>query len=130
MHSSTMDRKPYGQLSGNLTASEVIPAALLRVAGFTARWITSVWPVTRSRPGEAPVHVGVGWMHLGHPPATRASCLNLLSNAVLVWNTIPNTQVLGQLPAVRHEIADQDLARSSPLMHAHVIPNRTYRVGE
>ena len=76
------------------------------------------------------MHVGVGWMHLIYPPTTKASCLNLLSNAVLVWNTIPITQVLDQLPTVRHEIADQDLARSSPLMHAHVIPNGTYRVGE
>jgi hypothetical protein len=69
-------------------------------------------------------------MHLRHPSATKAIYLSLLSNAVLVWNTMSITQVLDQLPAVRYESADQDLARSSPLMHAHVIPNRAYRVGE
>jgi Tn3 transposase DDE domain len=68
-------------------------------------------------------------MHLRHPPATKAIYLSLLSNAV-DWNTMSITQVLDQLPAVRYESADQDLARSSALMHAHVIPNRTYRVGE
>jgi Tn3 transposase DDE domain len=69
-------------------------------------------------------------MHLRHPPSTRAIYLSLLSNAVLAWNTMSITQVLERLPTVRHEIADQDLARSSLLMHAHVIPNGKYRVGE
>jgi len=29
-----------------------------------------------------------------------------------------------------HAIADQDLARVSPLLHGHVIPNGTYRFGD
>ena len=57
----------------------------------------------------------------------KASCLSLLSNAVLVWNSIRiaavTDQVRAQGVAVRHE----DVARISPLMHGHVIPNGTYR---
>jgi hypothetical protein len=57
----------------------------------------------------------------------KASCLSLLSNAVLVWNTLRIAEIVDQLRAAGHAIADQDLARVSPLMHGHVIPNGTYR---
>ncbi|MFN0101121.1 MAG: Tn3 family transposase [Bryobacteraceae bacterium] len=57
----------------------------------------------------------------------KASCLSLISNAVLVWNTMRITDIVDQLRNAGHEIADQDLARVSPLMHPHVIPNGTYR---
>jgi len=60
----------------------------------------------------------------------KASCLSLLSNAVLVWNTIRMTQIVDQLRGAGHEIADQELAHVSPLMHTHVIPNGTYRFGD
>lgn len=60
----------------------------------------------------------------------KASCLSLLSNAVLVWNTLRITEIVNKLRAAEQVIADQDLARVSPLMHAHVIPNGTYRFGE
>jgi TnpA family transposase len=57
----------------------------------------------------------------------KASCLSLLSNAVLVWNTLRIAEIVNRLRAAGHAVADQDLARVSPLMHAHVIPNGTYR---
>lgn len=60
----------------------------------------------------------------------KASCLSLLSNAVLVWNTLRITEIVNQLRAAGHAIVDQDLARVSPLMHAHVIPNGTYRFAD
>lgn len=60
----------------------------------------------------------------------KASCLSLLSNAVLVWNTLRIAENVNQLRATGHVIADQDLARVSPLMHAHVIPNGTYRFSD
>jgi hypothetical protein len=60
----------------------------------------------------------------------KASCLSLLSNAVLVWNTLRITEIVNQLRAAGHTIADEDLARVSPLMHGHVIPNGTYRFSE
>ena len=60
----------------------------------------------------------------------KASCLSLLSNAVLVWNTLRIAEIVNQLRAAGHAVADQDLARVSPLMHAHVIPNGTYRFSD
>lgn len=60
----------------------------------------------------------------------KASCLGLLSNAVLVWNTLRIAEIVNQLRAAGQEIADQDLARVSPLIHAHVIPSGTYRFGD
>jgi TnpA family transposase len=56
----------------------------------------------------------------------KASCLSLLSNAVLVWNTVQITRIVDQLRAAGHEVKDEDLARVSPLAHAHVIPNGSY----
>jgi len=56
----------------------------------------------------------------------KASCLSLLSNAVLVWNTVHITRIVDQLRADGHVIKDEDLARVSPLAHAHVIPNGSY----
>ena len=56
----------------------------------------------------------------------KASCLSLLSNAVLVWNTVQIARIVDQLRAAGHEVKDEDLARVSPLAHAHVIPNGSY----
>ncbi len=56
----------------------------------------------------------------------KASCLSLLSNAVLIWNTVHITRIVGQLRAAGHKVRDEDLARVSPLAHAHVIPNGSY----
>ncbi len=56
----------------------------------------------------------------------KASCLSLLSNAVLVWNTVRIGQIVERLRASGEEILDADLARISPLCHAHIIPNGTY----
>ena len=56
----------------------------------------------------------------------KASSLSLLSNAVLVWNTVHIARIVDQLRAAGHEVRDEDLARVSPLAHAHVIPNGSY----
>ena len=56
----------------------------------------------------------------------KASCLSLLSNAVLVWNTVHIARIVDQLRAAGHEVRDEHLARVSPLMHAHVIANGSY----
>ncbi|MHB1872635.1 MAG: Tn3 family transposase [Steroidobacteraceae bacterium] len=56
----------------------------------------------------------------------KASCLSLLSNAVLVWNTVHIGRIVDQLRAAGHEVKNKDLARVSPLAHAHVIPNGSY----
>jgi Tn3 transposase DDE domain len=63
----------------------------------------------------------------------KASCLSLLCNAALVWNTVQMSRIIGQLRATGVTITDEDVALISPLTYAHVIPNGTYffdRVGE
>jgi Tn3 transposase DDE domain len=56
----------------------------------------------------------------------KASCLSLLSNAVLVWNTVHISRIVAQLRAGGHEVRDEDLARISPLPHAHTVPSGSY----
>lgn len=56
----------------------------------------------------------------------KASCLSLLSNAVLVWNTAQIARLVQQLRGAGHPVGDADLARVSPLLHAHVAPNGSY----
>ena len=56
----------------------------------------------------------------------RASCLSLLSNAVLVWNTLEMTKLVDHLRTLGNEVRIEDLARISPLAHRHVIPNGRY----
>jgi Tn3 transposase DDE domain len=56
----------------------------------------------------------------------KASCLSLVSNAVLVWNTVRMGEIVARLRAAGEAVSDEDLARISPLAYAHVIPNGTY----
>src|SRR5512143_1738796 len=56
----------------------------------------------------------------------KASCLSLLSNAVLVWNTAQMGKIVARLRAAGEQVSNEDLARISPLAYAHVIPNGTY----
>jgi TnpA family transposase len=56
----------------------------------------------------------------------KASCLSLLSNAVLVWNTVQMGEIVARLRAAGESVSIEDLARISPLAYAHVIPNGTY----
>jgi TnpA family transposase len=58
----------------------------------------------------------------------KATCLSLLSNAVLMWNTVYMTRIIAQLRATGETIADENVARVSPAAFAHVIPNGTYFV--
>jgi len=56
----------------------------------------------------------------------KASCLSLLSNAVLVWNTVHIDRIVSQLRAAGNIILDEDLARVSPLLRKHITPNGSY----
>jgi TnpA family transposase len=56
----------------------------------------------------------------------KASCLSLLSNAVLVWNTVHIDRIVAQLRAAGNIILDEDLARVSPLLRKHITPNGSY----
>ena len=59
----------------------------------------------------------------------KASCLGLLSNAAVLWNTVQIERVVGRLRAGGAEIDPADLAHVWPLQHARIIPNGTYFMG-
>jgi hypothetical protein len=52
----------------------------------------------------------------------KATCLSLLSNAVLVWNTMHMMRIIRQLRASGETMTTEELARISPLAFSHVIP--------
>ncbi len=56
----------------------------------------------------------------------KATCLSLLSNAALVWNTVQMSRIIEQLRASGETITNEELARVSPLAFSHIIPNGTY----
>lgn len=56
----------------------------------------------------------------------KATALALLSNAVLVWNTVRVTEIVNALEATDQPVARAHLARVSPLAYKHVIPSGTY----
>lgn len=55
-----------------------------------------------------------------------ASCLSLLSNAVLLWNTPRIYRIVQELRQSGVSIADDDLKKISPLMFKHLIVHGTY----
>lgn len=56
----------------------------------------------------------------------KVSALALLSNAVLVWNTVRISEIVASIEASGQTVRPEHLARISPLAHAHVIPSGTY----
>ena len=56
----------------------------------------------------------------------KASCLSLLSNAILIWNTIQISRIVNSLRKGGTIIADEHLTGVSPMLHRHVIVNGTY----
>jgi hypothetical protein len=56
----------------------------------------------------------------------RASCLSLLSNAVLVYNTLRIGRVLERAQTQGQEFNPAAIAHVSPLARRHVIVNGTY----
>jgi hypothetical protein len=57
----------------------------------------------------------------------QASCLNLVTNAVVLWNTVYMKAVLDQLKAEGHHVDDVDVAHLSPARYAHINPYGKYR---
>lgn len=56
----------------------------------------------------------------------KASCLSLLSNAVLVANTSAIDRVMRTRPDAKEVLTAADLTRISPLLFRRIIPNGTY----
>ena len=56
----------------------------------------------------------------------KATCLSLLSNAALVWNTVQMSRIIEQWRASGETMTREELARISPMAFSHIIPNGTY----
>ena len=57
----------------------------------------------------------------------QASCLNLLTNAVVTWNTVYMAAAIEQLRAEGRTVNEEDTARLSPARFEHINPNGKYR---
>lgn len=60
----------------------------------------------------------------------KASCLSLVSNAILYWNTIKINDIVESLRQQGEDIADETLSHISLLPFRHVLPNGTYFIDE
>lgn len=58
--------------------------------------------------------------------ASQASCLNLLTNAVVAWNTVYMAAALDQLREEGHPVDDEDVAHLSPVRYEHINPYGRY----
>ena len=58
----------------------------------------------------------------------KASCLSLVSNAVLLWNTIKMSEIINKLKDNGSFIDEKSLSHISLLPYKHVIPMGTYFV--
>jgi hypothetical protein len=56
----------------------------------------------------------------------KASCLSLLSNAILVYNTVHIGNILDQAQAAGRVFPPEAIAHVPPLLFDHVIVNGTY----
>ena len=56
----------------------------------------------------------------------QASCLSLISNAILIHNTLCIGEVLEEAARLGQPFSAEAVARISPLMHRHVVVNGSY----
>jgi TnpA family transposase len=56
----------------------------------------------------------------------KASCLSLLSNAVVLWNTLQIERIVTELRASGTPIRNEDLVHVWPLQRRHITPNGVY----
>ncbi len=59
----------------------------------------------------------------------KATSLSLLSNAVVLWNTVHIPKIVQQLRANGVVVEDEALFHVTPLLHRHIIPSGTCFVG-
>jgi TnpA family transposase len=57
----------------------------------------------------------------------QASCLNLVTNAVVAWNTVYLTAALDALTVERYPVQENDLVHLSPARYEHINPYGKYR---
>ena len=50
----------------------------------------------------------------------QASCLTLVTNAIITWNTVYMAAAIDQLRAEGYDISDEDIAHLSPARRKHI----------
>ena len=65
--------------------------------------------------------------HYDEEQLNQVSCLNLVANAVVLWNTVYMSAVLDQLRSEGHNVDDGDVVHLSPARYAHINPYGKYR---
>lgn len=60
----------------------------------------------------------------------KASCLSLVSNAILYWNTLKINDIVESLRAQGEVITNETLSHISLLPYRHVVPNGTYFIDD
>jgi hypothetical protein len=65
--------------------------------------------------------------HYDEEQLNQVSCLNLVTNAVVLWNTVYMSAVLDQLRSEGHNVDDVDVVHLSPARYAHINPYGKYR---
>ena len=58
----------------------------------------------------------------------KASCLSLVSNCILYWNTVKIGSIIDELKRQDQEVDMEALSHISLLPHKHVLPQGTYFV--
>jgi Tn3 transposase DDE domain len=56
----------------------------------------------------------------------QAGCLNLVTNAVVTWNTVYMATVIDRLRAEGRIVNKEDIARLSPARYEHINPHDKY----
>jgi len=64
--------------------------------------------------------------HLEEKQINEASCLNLVVNAIILWNTVYMQEVVKQLREEGKDIKDGDLKHLGPARHEHINPYGHY----
>jgi TnpA family transposase len=57
----------------------------------------------------------------------QAGCLNLVTNAVVTWNTVYMAGMIAQLRSEGRTVNDEDISRLSPARYEHINPYGKYR---
>ena len=53
-------------------------------------------------------------------------CLNLVTNAIIAWNTVYMAQALSMLREEGYPVSDEDLVHLAPTLRAHINPYGRY----
>ena len=60
----------------------------------------------------------------------KASCLSLISNTILYWNTLKINDVVESLSQQGEDIDKETLSHISLLPYRHILPNGTYFIDD